>query len=189
MPFVSPFPLEDMIDVDAAGRATRRIADAGGDELQKRTKRLTPVGSAVDPNRRGRVPGTARDSIRSGPVLKIRRAGVEGYAKEVFTEDPVFPFIEWNTKPHIIRPRADRAPATVIATGRPRRLGDDPEAAVTWLEIGGRRVFAREVHHPGTRGAHPFALAALELEGGTNLRRLAEPAVERFAREVIRVRV
>jgi hypothetical protein len=186
VPFVSAMPLEDFIDETAARRATARIADAGGDELQRRTKRHTPVGNPLDPNRRGRPPGTARESIERSDVERLVRAGREGFRVRVLTYDPVFPFIEWTTRPHIIRPRADRAPASVIATRRPRGTVQDGRAALSWLTLGGGRVFAREVHHPGTRGAHPFALAALELEGGTNLRRIAEPAVEQFAREVIR---
>lgn len=186
MPFVSPTLLEDMIDEAAPARAAARIADAGGDELQRRTKRHTPVGNPIDPNRRGRPPGTLRDSIDRGPVLKVRRLGRDGYAVSVFTVDPIGPLVEHNTKPHIIRPRADRAPASVLATGRPRRMGDDPQAAVTWLSLGGGRVFAHEVHHPGTRGAHMFALAALEMEGGTTLARVARPALRQFEREFVR---
>mgnify|MGYP007019856193 CR=1 FL=1 len=186
MPFVAPAPLEDLIDEDAPRRAVYRIADAGGDELRERTRRHTPIGDPTDPNRKGRVPGTARNSIERTAVLPAVRYGRRGFQVEVFTRDPVFPYIEWDTRPHVIVPRRDRAPATVLATGRPRRLGTDPQAALTWFTRDGGQVFARRVFHPGTRGRHPFARAALEMQSGFVLLRVARPALELFRREIIR---
>jgi hypothetical protein len=185
VPFESRIPLEDHLNELAAGRCARGIADAAGDRLQANIKHLTPIGNPLDPNRSaGRPPGTARESVERSAVEDFIGPGGRGYRVLALTRDPIFPYIEWNTRPHIIRPRLDRAPATTIATRRPRRLGNDPQAAVTWIGRGGRRVFAHEVHHPGTRGVHPFSRGSLELLG--QLDGVARDPLQAFERELVR---
>ena len=49
-------------------------------------------------------------------------------------------FVHDGTRPHIIKPK---------------------NASVLFFEIGNRKVFAKEVHHPGTR-ARPFLREAIE---------------------------
>jgi hypothetical protein len=54
----------------------------------------------------------------------------------------------------------------------------------TWIGRGGRRVFAHEVHHPGTRGVHPFSRGSLELLG--QLDGVARDPLQAFERELVR---
>lgn len=54
-------------------------------------------------------------------------------------------FIEEGTRPHIIRPRVAR----VLA-----------------FDVGGRRVFAKVVHHPGTQGHHVIRDTLLRIANG-----------------------
>lgn len=183
MPFESAIPLEDHIDELAAGRCARGIADAAGDRLQANIRRLTPIGDPLDPNRRGRPPGALRESIERSGVEDFVGPGGRGYRVRALTRDRVAPFVEWSTRPHEIRPRADRAPATVVATRRPRGTVQDGRAALSWIGPGGR-VFARVVHHPGTQGQHMFSRGALELLG--QLDSVARDPLRTFEREVVR---
>lgn len=182
MPWVCAKPLDTMLDEDAPGRACERICDAAGDRLLATTKRLTPIDRSPFRDKPTRPRGTARESLERTPV---RRGGNQGrrYTTVVQTFDPAFPYIEFNTRPHVIRPRADRRPASVVATGRPRGTVKDGRAALTWRGPGGR-VFAREVHHPGTQGQHPFARAALQLTGTVG--QVASEPMRRFKSELAR---
>jgi len=58
-------------------------------------------------------------------------------------------FVEFPTKPHIIRPRNRKALAFPASASDARLSGR--------TRVGGRRIFARVVHHPGTK-AQPFLL-------------------------------
>jgi hypothetical protein len=92
--------------------------------------------------------------------------------------------VENDTRPHLIRPRLDRFPASVIATKKPRRMGDDPQAALTWLTINGVRVFAKVVKHPGTTGHHMTLRAATRAE--VDMHRICNPALQRWKTRAIR---
>lgn len=77
----------------------------------------------------------------------VLRGGVKASARGPLTwviTDPVnyTPMVEEGTRAHEIRPRA----AKVLA-----------------FSVGGSKVFARRVRHPGTRGAHMFQRAAAQL--------------------------
>ena len=70
---------------------------------------------------------------------------------------------EEDTRPHIIRPRADRGQASVIATRRARGTVKQGNAHLAF-EIGGKLIFAKEVRHPGTKGSHALRRAVRESE-------------------------
>ena len=61
-------------------------------------------------------------------------------------------FVEFGTKPHVIRPR--KAKALAWASGSGRRLSGRPRK-------GAKLTFAKVVHHPGTK-PHPFMLPAAQ---------------------------
>lgn len=133
----------------------------------------------------GRKPGTLRSRWRLREDLKPgTRRGSPTLTAEYENWDPIAVFVENDTRPHEIRPRLDRAPASVIATGKPRRMGGDPQAAVTWLTIGGRRVFAHVVKHPGTTGHHMTLKAAAR--GEVEFPHLMKPALDRWAKRAVR---
>lgn len=53
---------------------------------------------------------------------------------------------------------------TLPHTIRPRDAGQRPEARLHFTIEGGARVFAREVHHPGTKG-NPFVKDVMDASG------------------------
>lgn len=145
--------------------AARRTTDRTGSDLKERVRRHTPVShppagmSAGEwiASRKGRVPGTLRESWER---TEVRGAGGH-FEVSVLTHDRVAPLVEWETRPHTIRPKPDRAPATVVATGNPRGTVQDGRAHLRFEGEGGV-VYAKEVHHPGTRGAHMMAASLTE---------------------------
>jgi hypothetical protein len=173
---------------DAVDRTAKRAGEALHDGVRKRTPVANPppgLTASQFAGSRGRAPGTLKASWRTGKVEKTRSAtGVERRSVEEYTEDPIAPHVEWPTRPHVIRPRLDRGAASVLATGRPRRLGNDPMARLRFVTAGGRVVYAAEVHHPGTQGVHMMrdSLAALDVEW----REIGVEEMERWAREQLR---
>lgn len=149
-------PLDERINVDAAGEACARIARAGGQAMHEHTVRNTPVGDG-----KRRPPGTLRESIERGPVVRtLTITGHSAYSVKVSTDDPIAPYVEWNTRPHNI-------PG---AFGRPYPFG-----------IGGR---FKGLFHPGTTGQHMFAIGAhMAADLAPSL---ARPVQQAFAQEVIR---
>jgi hypothetical protein len=164
MPFVTHGTLENFINERAVSEACHEIADTAGDTMEELTKRNTPVGGAEFRDHAARAPGTARESIYRTPVETAFTFGGEGKRVRVRTEDPVFPYIEWDTRPHEIRPRR-------------------PGGSLRWRSRSGVH-FAKVVHHPGTKGAHSFTLAAAKTEA--ELGHIAAPALRRFERELVR---
>lgn len=99
--------LEDLIDETAGDRATRRIADAGGDRLLHNVRERTPV-----------VTGRLLLSISRGRVTRqLQPAGGVAYGVTVGTDDPKAPHVEWDTRPHDI-PQAFGRPYPFGVGGR-----------------------------------------------------------------------
>ena len=112
-----------------------------------------------------RKAGTLRDSIVRVRLTKTAR----GYRSGAKTDDPIAPYVEWNTRAHIIRPKAHAGSGPGM---RRNKQGQFVRAAhaLRWIDfgVGGNVIamvrFAREVHHPGTTGAHFMARAADRVE-------------------------
>lgn len=164
MPYIADRKVEDLINPAAVPRAGRRMTLKGGRRLHDETRRLTPV-HVPEPGAETRLrkPGDLRRSVKRGVITDHVGVGTSGWQVRVYTDDPVAPHVEWSTRPHDIRPRADRAPASVVQTGRPRGTRQDGRAALRFT-IGGRVTYARVVRHPGTRGVHMFARAATKVQ-------------------------
>jgi hypothetical protein len=185
--------LEDLFDVGPAERAAQRMTKRSGEALTDGAARRTPVAAVpagLTPDQfaggRGRAPGTMKKSWRTGSVEESRNlAGEERFGIDSYTEDPQAPHVEYPTRPHIIRPSPARAPASVAHTGKPRRLGTDPAARLRYW-VGGREVFAAEVHHPGTQGVHMMRDSLTEVEA-TWVERVGAEEIERWAREQARL--
>lgn len=93
------------------------------------------------------------------PVFRSIQSGgfsffgdVTDLAIQIWTTDERFGWVDEGTRPHIIRPKPGRGPKARLrfkpgfrAKSQPNSLGSF--AGQTW----GTPVFAREVHHPGTK--------------------------------------
>lgn len=146
MPYVADRTIESLFDGAAVDVLLLRLADRMADRLLELVERYTPKGEGVD-----RPAGTLAESWEKGPVILLKDGRV---TVTVFTRREEAPHVEYPTRPHVIRPRADRAPASVIRTGQPR--GDETDATPSpalAFYVDGRLVFAREVFHPGTQGS------------------------------------
>jgi hypothetical protein len=169
MPYVATADLQDLINPAASTAAAREMAEAGLDAFQANVRRRTPVDTDPFRDRPGRPRGFARASVERTRVRRVVLPTGPAYRGEVFSDDDVFPFIEFDTLPHDIRPRvAGRA-----LRWRDRRTGDERFAAV--------------VHHPGTRGQHPFSIGALVTEA--ELEEVCRLALVRWERAVTRAAV
>lgn len=186
--------LQDLFDEGPMVRSCKRIAERCAEKLKDGAARRTPiskpppgVGQTEFAALRGRVPGTMKVSWYADSDVSITVInGTRRFSAEAATDDPQAPHVEWPTRPHIIRPRADRGAASVIATQGPRRMGTDPEARLRFVNSHGRVIFASEVHHPGTQGVHMMRDSLAELDG-TWVSTIGAEEVERWAREQARV--
>jgi hypothetical protein len=116
-------------------------------EIQEKVRRYTPVAvrppqvsAAAFRGERNRRPGTLKDSWEIGHLTKIGSTAMI----EVYTEDPIAPYVEHDTRPHTIRARAGS-----VLRFRSSRTGDV--------------IYAAEVLHPGTTGVHMMARACAEV--------------------------
>lgn len=121
--------------------AARRMAQRAGSEMVKRTRENTPVDT-----------GELRESWYQLPTEKTHFAVWPAYRSGVASNVDYAPYVEYGTRPHVIEPRK---PGGVLHWHDPR-TGED--------------VFARRVHHPGTKGQHMVAIGAamteFQFEGG-----------------------
>jgi hypothetical protein len=141
--------------------ALRRMADRGGEALVGEVKRRTPVDE-----------GVLRASVRQKPVRRTRDARARvAYESGAETEVEYGPHVEYGTG--LWGPRRARY---II---RPRR----PGGWLHWVDPDtGRDVFAKEVRHPGSPGAHMFAIGCAVIEG--RLETILQPELLRWARSV-----
>ena len=77
-----------------------------------------------------------------GTIYKRRKLSVRGPQYEVGSSSPIAVYVENDTRPHVIRPK---------------------RARVLRFQVGGRVVYAKIVHHPGTKGQHFLARAVREV--------------------------
>lgn len=172
--------LAAMFAVEPWERCAERITRRCGDRLLELARAYTPI-AVVDPEEqfaRGRVPGTLKEKWRSGEVALLGTGHLEVVVEN---NDPIARYVEYPTKPHTIRPKADRQAASVIETRKPRGTVQDGRAHLRF-KVDGRVVYAREVHHPGTHGAFMLtrALATLATEWPS----IAREEIARTASEV-----
>lgn len=190
MPYTSNAELQDLFAPGPLRRSCRRITERCLEKLEEGAAERSPVAKAPPgvsakhfAGARGRTPGTLKGSWQHTDVDEtVSPTGHPRFGGESFTMDPVAPHVEWDTQPHLIRPRLDRAAASVVATRRPRRFGDDPMARLRFVDAFGRVRYAREVHHPGTQGKHMMRDSLAELDA-TWADTIGAEEVARWARE------
>lgn len=197
MGYVEEGDLESMFDEQPIEDMCDRILRRGGDFLLDRVRYYTPVGS-VDETVEGIGGGTPRAPGTLQRSWKIRLAdGTEGELQiEVWTDDPIAEYVEWDTRGHWIRPKADREAASVIASAKPRAIRADSTRLPTQEELAhdvvgkaalrfvenGEVIYARAVWHPFTPGKHMMAKAIADLE--VEFPKIAEAEWERTANEM-----
>jgi hypothetical protein len=166
--YTSNADLADLFRPEPLDLTAYRIVERVGDDLNQRVRRHTPVatpppGAAAEwLAARHRRPGHARDSWKVGEVTVI--LGGERYSIDVYTLDPVMPHIEWDTQPHLIVPK-------------------DPNGVLRYWNRVGDRVFAKVVHHPGTRGKHMMATSLVEV--AASWQRIGHEELRRWSREQV----
>lgn len=152
--------------------------------LEKQAVENTPV-AVLSPGEtvaeRGRAPGTMKRRWKRG---RLRRRAPDHWSREVFNDDPRSVYVEYDTKPHIIKPR----PETIARQQAARRgSGEDVAAAFGGVlrirNSAGQVIFPPEVHHPGTRGQYMMRRAAIETQ--RKVEELMKPAVAVWAHEQI----
>lgn len=169
MPYVATGKIQDFFDTKPVERAARRMATGGRDLLKDRAVQRTPVskptpGHSLEQHiadRGYRKPGTMRDRWTAEPVVKYSaNDGTPRFGATVHNPDPETPHVEWDTRPHIIRPRLDRLMPNGMSNAanahnkKPRGLRQDGSARLRIPMAGGGYAFPKEVHHPGTQGKH-----------------------------------
>lgn len=151
MGYKGGLPTDLVPDPDGIEVLAQRITMRVGLRLRELVADFTPMSD--DPFRQfpGRLPGTLKRSWELGDI----DVGGRIYSVEVLTRDPVAPHVEWDTAPHRIRPKPERV-AEAAAKGKQAMLR-------WWDRKTGRIVFAHEVLHPGTSGAHMMARALSQI--------------------------
>lgn len=140
--------LRALVDVDAeVDHSAEMLCYRMAYEIQEKVRRYTPV--AVRPPQvtpgvfraeRQRRPGTLKDSWDIG---HLRHVGTV-YSIEIYTDDPIAPYVEYDTRPHRIRAKH----------GSMLRFRSSKTGEV---------IYAAEVLHPGTTGVHMLARACAEV--------------------------
>lgn len=183
MPLVGADALVELVDAyeQASDRAARRIADAGVDRLERNVRRRTPIDTNPFRNRPERPRGALKRSVhRLEGLRRVVSGGRPSYSQDVVSYDPVADYVEFDTPPHVIRPRI--AGGYLHFQSRDGFTGRDgvyyPPG--TWVTVA-------EVHHPGTKGQHMFSLGALDTEA--ELPDFARGPLAQWKREVESVHV
>jgi len=100
------------------------------------------------------------------PKFRARRSDWTGserlVAVHVWTDDDIWRYVDEGTKPHVIRPKNPDGllvfPSSFKPKTQPRSLSSGAGAS------GGPMVFAKEVHHPGTKPRNFTAMLQRKLE-------------------------
>jgi len=85
---------------------------------------------------------------------------------EIGSTEAYSSFVENGTRPHVIRPKEGHGFKGPLKEGQSRRAATDigtHRVALRWVD-GGRTVFARVVHHPGTQPQPFMSLAYFKCE-------------------------
>lgn len=143
-------------------RFCRRAAHAGGQRFTTVVKEKTPVDTAH-----------LRDSMKQKPVIRlVDSRGRVLYESGPYTEVEYAPYVEngtglWGPKhaKYLIEPKK-------------------PDGWLHWVNAMGEDVFAKRVWHPGSPGAHMFAIGAGIVEA--ELPEIVGPYLLRWRLEVER---
>ena len=174
MGYTATHPLEDLFRDEPMLDAGRRTTERVGADLHERVRHHTPVAKPPSPAIAGewlaarkRAPGTLRESWMVGRMTITY--GGQRMAIDVYTEDPVAPHVEWETAPHLIVPR--------------QKPGEHGGVLRFW-DHEGNTIFARVVHHPGTRGVHMMSTSLVEV--AASWQSIGREEIDRWSQEQVR---
>lgn len=137
MSYTATGSVADLFDAAPIELAARRIAERCQERLLELVKEYTPVAQLPDGQERsdwlrgrgGRKPGTLKESWEKGEIEVLSHGR---YRVTVLTEDAIAKYVEYPTRPHIIRARRAKA--------------------LRFYQNGELRV-VHSVQHPGTEGS------------------------------------
>jgi hypothetical protein len=163
--------LAPWFDTKPVERACHRMADAGGERMTALVKERTPVGH--QPFAENYTPGRLRESIEKKITVVHVRKGRFEYESGTETSVDYAPFVEngtglWgpNHARYEIKPK-------------------NPDGWLRFHDAHGNAIFAKRVMHPGSPGAHMFAIGAALTEAEFD--RIVAPSLNEWAREQERV--
>ncbi len=107
---------------------------------------------------------TGKLTSKTNLYARIDRVGRDASSAAIVNTTPYARFVEYPTRPHVIRPKAGYGTIGPLLRGQSRRAITDigtHRIALRWY-VNGRPVFARKVMHPGTPG-FPFMRPALKV--------------------------
>jgi hypothetical protein len=123
----------------------------GADKLRRRLKALETGRPILKTIQLAAVAeAKARVARKTGHTARTIAPGALGDRYTIVQAAGAAPFLEFGTKPHVIRPRT-KGVLSWPANASGRRLSGRARTS------SGRRIFARVVHHPGTK-PQPFLL-------------------------------
>lgn len=171
MGYRSDGKLENFGRPEAMLEAQRRTVERVGARLHELTVEHTPVAKPPPGHeaewllsRHGRRPGALRESWKVGEVEVLE--GGRLMRVDVYTHDPVAPYVEWPTLPHIIVPRR-------------------PGGMLRFWDAFGNTVYARIVHHTGTKGS--FMLTTSLAEIAAMWQEIGHEEMDQWARDQARL--
>ena len=129
MPYLGP-KIAEHIHTEAGFIAGHQLAEDAGKHWERVTTQNTPIETGNLRTSWYRVPPQGAD--------RTRRYGYPAYRVNVRTDVDYAPYVEYDTRPHEIRPR--RA------------------SALRFRARDGTIVYTQLVHHPGTKGQHMLAI-------------------------------
>ncbi len=173
------------VTVDTSGfdRAVIRTHIALADEMREGVVYAAKTGAA---HARTHHKHTRRTGTLTSPSMLyhlLEYSGQNSARAALVNLTPYARFVEYPTRPHIIRPKEGHGFQGPLRRGQSRRAITDigtHRVALRWY-VGNRPVFARMVKHPGTPG-FPFMAPGLKVAGETFLDRFQKRSTTRLAR-------
>ena len=148
------------LDLTGFRNAVRRTVDEAEVGALKAARKAAQEGAA-----HAKAMGRFKDrtgNLRNHIHAKFESGNSSSARWSIVAPEKYAKFVEWGTKPHIIRPKAQNGFIGPTLRGQTRRSRGGAGAVRHSLvfTVDGKKIFARLVHHPGAP-AHPFMAYAL----------------------------
>jgi hypothetical protein len=161
-------------------RTARQLETAMSTETLRSAERGATYARSHHPHKRRTGKLTSKAMLYARRVRSDRN----GATAELRNDAPYARYVEYPTRPHIIRPKEGHGFVGPLKRGQSRRAIDDigtHRVALRWY-VGGRAVFAKMVRHPGTPG---FAfMRPAGHEAGRELERALRLRIRKISKDV-----